>query len=135
MKTHARVTEPNAVSVGVVAPVDETAADLVVAFNEAINAQDLDGLCALMSSDHRFVDSAGATVVGRESCRSAWASFFESFPDYRNLFDSITVVAPGQVVVEGRSECAFEPLHGPARWHAIVADGSILEWRVDDPAE
>jgi ketosteroid isomerase-like protein len=108
--------------------------DLVVAFNEAINARDLDGLCALMSSDHRFVDSAGGTVVGRESCRSAWASFFESFPDYRNVFDRITVVAPGDVVVDGRSECSFGPLRGPARWHVTLAAGSVVEWRVEDPA-
>jgi ketosteroid isomerase-like protein len=114
--------------------VGEPAEDLVVAFNEAINAQDLDALCALMSSDHRFVDSAGGTVIGKESCRSAWASFFEAFPDYRNLFDNVTVVAPGQVVVNGRSECAYEPLRGPARWHATVEAGSILEWRVEDPA-
>lgn len=112
----------------------DTAADRVVAFNEAINAQDLDGLCALMSSDHRFVDSAGGTVVGKDSCRSAWATFFESFPDYRNVFDNITVIAPERVVVDGRSECAFEPLHGPARWHATVVAGSILEWRVEEPA-
>lgn len=113
---------------------EENEADVVVAFNEAINAHDLEGLCSLMSSDHRFVDSAGGTVVGKDSCRVAWASFFESFPDYRNVFDSITVVAPGQVVVNGRSECNFEPLHGPARWHATVAGDSIVEWRVEDSA-
>jgi ketosteroid isomerase-like protein len=114
--------------------VGDTAADLVVAFNEAVNARDLDGLCALMSVDHRFVDSAGGTVVGRELCRAAWASFFESFPDYRNVFDNITVIAPGRVVVDGRSECAFELLQGPARWHATVVAGSILEWRVEERA-
>ena len=105
-----------------------------MAFNDAINTQDLEGLCALMSTDHRFVDSAGGTVVGKDSCRSAWASFFDSFPDYRNIFDSITVLASGRVVVDGRSECAFEPLRGPARWYATVVDGSITEWRVEDPA-
>ena len=109
----------------------EPEVDAVVAFNEAINAQDLDGLCALMSADHRFVDSAGTAVVGREACHSAWASFFASFHDYRNVFDQITVVEPGRVVVDGRSECAFEPLRGPARWHATVARGLLVEWRVE----
>jgi hypothetical protein len=61
--------------------------------------------------------------------------FFESFPDYRNVFMELTVVAPGQVVVNGRSECTFEPLRGPARWHATVANGSIVEWRIEDPLE
>lgn len=110
---------------------DEASVDVVVAFNEAINLRDLDGLCALMSSDHRFVDSAGSTVIGKDACRSAWASFFDSFPDYRNVFDSIAVVAPGHVVVDGRSECAFEPLRGPARWHATVVAGAVVEWRIE----
>jgi ketosteroid isomerase-like protein len=114
--------------------VSDPAAELVVAFNHAINTQNLEGLCALMSPDHQFVDSAGGTVVGKDSCRSAWASFFESFPDYRNVFEHVTVVAPGRVVVDGRSECAFEPLRGPARWHATVVGGSVLEWRVEEPA-
>jgi ketosteroid isomerase-like protein len=113
--------------------VGDPAADLVVAFNNAINTQDLDGLSALMSSDHRFVDSAGGAVVGKDACRSAWASFFESVGDYRNIFDTITMLEPGRVVVDGRSECSFEPLRGPARWHATVVDGSILEWRVEEP--
>lgn len=113
---------------------DEASIDVVLAFNEAINARDLDRLCAMMAPDHRFVDSSGGTVVGKEPCRSAWASFFASFPDYHNVFDSITVVATGEVVVDGRSECSFEPLRGPARWHVAVTAGAVLEWRVEDPA-
>jgi ketosteroid isomerase-like protein len=113
--------------------VGPTDADVVVAFNSAINARDLDGLCALMSSNHRFVDSAGGTVVGKESCLSAWRTFFESFPDYCNVFDTITVIAPGRLVVNGRSECTFQALRGPARWHATVVKGLIVEWRVEVP--
>ncbi len=78
-------------------------------------------------------ESAGGTVVGKDASRSTWASSFESFPDYRNVFANITVLAPGRIVVDGRSECAFEPLRGPARWHAAVVDGSIIEWRVEEP--
>ena len=112
-----------------------TEVDVVVAFNEAINAQDLNALVELMSPDHRFVDSAGAVVEGRESCRTAWASFFVSFPDYRNVLDVIEVVSPGQVVASGTSFCAFEPLDGPARWHASVAEHVVAEWRVENPAD
>jgi ketosteroid isomerase-like protein len=114
-------------------PVEDAAADTARAFNDAINAGDLDRLCALMSPDHRFVDSAGGTAVGRAACRSAWASFFDSFPDYRNVPEHIDVVEPGRVVIDGRSECSFEPLRGPARWHALVVDGAIAEWRVEEP--
>jgi len=110
---------------------DEVA--VVVAFNDAINAADLDALVALMTQDHRFVDSAGGTVEGRVACREAWSGFFESFPGYRNVFDTIVETAPGQVTADGRSECTFEPLDGPARWHAVVADGLLAEWRVEEP--
>lgn len=105
----------------------------VVAFNDAINAADLDTLVALMTPTHRFVDSAGGAVHGLEACRDAWAGFFESFPGYRNVFDSVVETAPGRVTAEGRSECTFEPLDGPARWHAVVVDGLLAEWRVEEP--
>ena len=111
---------------------EDPAADLVVAFNNAINTQDLDGLCALMASDHRFVDSAGGTVVGKDTCRSAWAAFFESFPDYRNVFDK----HHGHRTRTGRRRRTIgvhvRTIRGPARWHATVVAGSILEWRVED---
>lgn len=111
------------------------AIDLVVEFNERINAADLDGLVSLMAPAHRFVDSAGGSVEGRDASAAAWASFFEAFPGYRNVFDSVTEVTPGVVVAEGRSECSFEPLDGPARWQAIVDGGLVTEWRVEDPAD
>jgi len=115
--------------------VGRSAVDVVVAFNEAINARDLTGLVALMAPDHLFVDSTGAMVAGRDACRAAWASFFESFPDYRNVFETIDVLADSEVVATGRSVCAFEALAGPARWHASVADGLVTIWRVEDPLQ
>ena len=108
--------------------------EIAHAFNEAINAADLDRLEELMSSDHRFVDTAGGIVEGKDACVAAWASFFESFPDYRNVLETIEVSSPGQVVATGRSVCTFEPLDGPARWHASVEPGLVTEWRVEDPA-
>ena len=96
------------------APTDAVA--VVVAFNEAINRSDLGALTGLMTETHRFVDSDGAAVEGKSACVEAWRGFFESFPDYRNVFDAITDVGDGVVVVRGRSECSFAPLDGPAEW-------------------
>ena len=45
--------------------------EVALAFVERIKAQDVEGLCALMTEDHRFVDSLGAEVVGRERMRQA----------------------------------------------------------------
>jgi ketosteroid isomerase-like protein len=115
--------------------VERSAVDVVVAFNDAINARDLPGLVALMSPDHLFADSAGAMVAGRDACGAAWASFFESFPDYRNEFEGIDELTDGEVVATGRSVCAFDALDGPARWHATVTNGLVTTWMVVDPAE
>ena len=55
--------------------------DVVASFNDAINARHLDALSALMSEDHRFVDSEGSTIDGKIACTEAWRGFFASFPE------------------------------------------------------
>ena len=42
---------------------------VVLVFLDAINARDVDKLCALMSEDHIFVDGLGNQVRGKESMR------------------------------------------------------------------
>ena len=108
---------------------------VVLAFNAAINRRDLPGLERLMADGHRFIDTAGDTVSGKPACLEAWRGFFESFPDYRNLFDSLRSRPGGIVEVHGRSECSVAALAGPARWQAVVADGLVVEWRVFDPTD
>ena len=107
---------------------------VVLAFNAAINRRDLPGLGRLMADNHRFIDTAGATMTGKPACLEAWRGFFESFPDYRNVFDTIRSSSGGIVEVDGRSECSLAALAGPARWRAVVADGLVVEWRVFDAA-
>jgi ketosteroid isomerase-like protein len=106
--------------------------DAVVAFNETINAADLAGLEALMTEDHRCVDSAGSEVRGRAACVEAWRGFFARFPGHRNVFDDVREVAPGEVAAVGRSECPDPRLDGPARWSATVVDGRVRRWQVDE---
>jgi ketosteroid isomerase-like protein len=109
------------------------AAAVVLAFNEAINGRDLAALAGLMTESHRFIDSGSATVDGRIACVEAWRGFFDSFPDYRNVFDDIAEVGDGVVVVRGRSECGFAPLDGPAEWHVVVTDTRVDVWQVSEP--
>jgi ketosteroid isomerase-like protein len=105
---------------------------VVVAFNAVINRRDLPGLRRLMADDHRFVDTAGNTFAGKPACLEAWRGFFESFPDYRNVFDNLRSNPGGIVEAHGRSECSVAALAGPARWRAVVADGLVVEWWVFD---
>ena len=106
----------------------------VIAFNDAINARDIDALGLLMHEQHRFVDSAGAVVEGKPACIEAWRGFFAAFPDYRNIFDDVRSDGPGAVEVRGRSECSTPALDGAARWRALVEDGLVLQWQVSEAA-
>jgi hypothetical protein len=90
-------------------------------------------LAALMTDDHRFVDSAGHVTSGRPACIAAWTGFFEAFPDYRNHFRSMADEGDGRVVARGHSACSEAALDGPAIWTASVVGGSVAEWRVDEP--
>jgi ketosteroid isomerase-like protein len=116
-------------------PADPAA--VVGRFNDCINRQDLYGLTDLMSADHTFVDSAGSTVTGRAGCADAWRGFFAAFPDYRNVFTTVStrtdpVTGTDIVAVVGHSVCAEPALSGPALWTAVVHDGRVTEWRVHD---
>lgn len=108
---------------------------LTVKFNEHINNRDLEGLAALMTDDHMFIDTASRAIRGKSKCLEAWRGFFTSFPDYRNVFDSLTV-DDMRVVVVGRSSCSDARLDGPALWVAKASEDKLAEWRVyeDIPA-
>jgi ketosteroid isomerase-like protein len=109
--------------------------ELTLRFNDCINGADVDGLEALMTEDHTFIDTAGDAVHGRSACVQAWRGFFESFPGYRNDFESVEERG-GRVVVLGTSSCTDPRLTGPAMWVAVVCGGQIAEWRVlDDTKE
>jgi ketosteroid isomerase-like protein len=110
------------------------AVGVVLAFNDAINGRDIAALAELMTESHRFIDSAGATTAGKDGCVAAWQGFFDSFPDYRNIFDDVADVGDGVVVARGRSECSCAALDGPAEWLAVVLDGRVDVWQVSEPA-
>ena len=56
------------------------AAAVVLAFNEAINGRDLATLAGLMTESHRFIDSEGATVDGRNAGRRRGEGSSTAFP-------------------------------------------------------
>lgn len=105
--------------------------DIAIKFNDAINARDLDALVALMTDDHRFVDTEGTAFEGIERCREVWAGFFSAFPDYRNHFETL-IERDGTVSIVGRSTCSDARLAGPALWSVIILDGAVREWRVHE---
>ena len=49
---------------------------------EHINRQDVERLTQGMTEDHRFVDSSGDEVVGRDPMTDGWIDYFRMCPDY-----------------------------------------------------
>lgn len=98
-------------------------------FNGFINASDIEGLSAMMTEDHTFIDSANQKVVGKLGCIRAWQGFFAAFPDYQNHFEHVSANEE-LVAVMGRSSCSDARLDGPALWSAKVRDDHVSEWRV-----
>lgn len=111
---------------------------VVEAFVRAINRQDVDALAEWTSDDHRFIDSLGAIVAGREPMRAAWAGYFRMVPDYTIAVDEILCDGP-VVVMLGIAQGTYTPdgqlkpenrWSAPAAFRAFVEDGRIAEWRV-----
>jgi uncharacterized protein (TIGR02246 family) len=80
------------------------------AFVRAINRQDADAVAELMTPDHKFIDSMGKAVEGRDRMREAWAKYFRMVPDYRVAIDEVVTDGP-LVVMLGVAEGTYAP-HG-----------------------
>jgi uncharacterized protein (TIGR02246 family) len=116
----------------------ETAQVVAQSFVRAINRQYADGLAALMTEEHRFIDSLGALVSGRETMRAGWRSYFRMVPDY--TIDVDEMLSDGPVVVMlGLAQGSYAPdgqtkpenrWTTPAVFRAFIEEGKVAEWRV-----
>ncbi len=112
--------------------------EIARAFVDRINAHDVLGLAALMTEDHRFVDSLGNVVDGREGMKGGWSAYFGMVPEYRLaaeqwLADGSTVVmlgiASGTYSLNG-SLNPTERWATPVACRATVRGNLVAEWRV-----
>jgi ketosteroid isomerase-like protein len=109
-------------------------------FVTAINAHDVERLALLMTSDHRFIDSLGAVVEGRDAMREGWKFYFGMVPDYDLDINCSFVAEDGgaEVVLVGvarGSYCANgskrpDSWSTPVALRAVVHDGQVAEWQV-----
>lgn len=110
-------------------------------FVAAINAHDIDHLTALMTSDHRFIDSLGAVVEGRDAVREGWKFYFDMVPDYkleiRHCFiaerDATEVMLVGMASGSYQSNGVMQPNSSwttPVALRAVVCTKQIAEWQV-----
>ena len=99
-------------------------------FNECINSRNLAGLTALMTGNYTFIDSGDSVHKGKEKMTKGWEEYFNSYPDYRNIFTHLES-RDQLVIMTGYSTCSnCEALDGPAIWTAKIRDDKVTEWRV-----
>ena len=103
-----------------------------ISFMDRINAHDVDGLAALMTEDHTFIDSLGKAIRGSKWVGPAWNMYFEFCPDYHVTHEA--VIENGETVaIFGKAGGTIAGEHSwetPAAWKAVIRDGRVQEWRV-----
>lgn len=108
--------------------------ETILAFIDRINAHDVEGLAALMSDDHAFIDAHGTQVSGREKMIVGWRAYFEWFPDYRieitEVFENSESLALVGFAGGSYQNNRSESWRLPAAWKAIVKGGRVTLWQV-----
>jgi SnoaL-like protein len=118
-----------------------TAQEVAQQFVSAINAHDVEYLVALMTSDHRFIDSLGTVVEGRDAMREGWAFYFSMVPNYHLEISRCfgAEAAKDEAMLVGLASGSYwsNGLERPnSRWstpvalRGLVRDGHIAEWQV-----
>ena len=107
-------------------------------FVERVNAHDLAGIVALLTADHRFVDSLGTAFDGREMLEKGWSAYLRMVPDY-HLEIERTFVSGSDVLLVGTAAGTYSrdgTLHPydawttPGAWLARIRGRLVAEWRV-----
>ncbi len=115
-----------------------TAETVAQAFIRAINRQDVNRLAELMSPAHRFIDSLGKVIEGRDKMRDGWSAYFRMVPDYAVAIEEYYPSDP-VIIMLGIASGTYSrngTLHPENRWQtpvairALVNEGLVAEWRV-----
>jgi ketosteroid isomerase-like protein len=118
-----------------------TPLEVIEQFVATINARDVDRLAALMTPDHRFIDSLGTVINGRDAVREGWKFYFGMVPDYNLEVSRFFSAQDGkaEVVFVGVASGSYwsngsmqpdSSWSAPAAVRAIVRDSQIVEWQV-----
>lgn len=102
---------------------------VALAFNDCITRHDIEGLSALMTEDHLFVDREGRGDRSRTSMARGWEEFFLAFPKYKNTFLRVETQSD-LVTMLGYAYWDEENRHDTAIWVAKIVGGLVAEWRI-----
>ena len=117
--------------------------NVVKQFVEAINAHDARGIASLMTPDHRFIDSLGNVVEGRDTMQEGWKAYFTMVPDYQLVLTrhfelaegrdeaeiACTGTAHGSYSSDGTFQAGSE-WSTPVAVRALLRDCLVAEWQV-----
>jgi len=107
-------------------------------FVEKINAGDVDGIALLMTENHRFIDSLGNLITGRDEMKKGWEIYLRTVPDYRIEVEE-SFKNGNSVMLFGKASGTYSPdgkVHPEYAWSTLsvwiakVEDGLVSEWRV-----
>ena len=104
---------------------------IALQFNECISRADINGLSSLMTENHIFIDMANNRIVGKsDNIVKAWKPFFRLYPEYRNIFESVTVNG-SMVIMQGYSICSDQLLNNVrAIWVAEIKGNKVNLWHI-----
>ena len=107
-------------------------------FIDAINEHNVEKLHSLMTEDHKFIDSYGNEVSGKDKMRSGWIEYFHWFPDYNieitDLFIENNTIAAFGFAGGSFQGSKYNYLENyfriPAAWKVTVENDKIKLWQV-----
>ena len=107
-------------------------------FVDAINEHNVEKLHSLMTEDHKFIDSYGNEVSGKDKMRSGWIEYFHWFPDYNieitDLFIENNTIAAFGFAGGSFQGSKYNYLENyfriPAAWKVTVENDKIKLWQV-----
>jgi ketosteroid isomerase-like protein len=111
---------------------------VALAFVDAINAQQIEKMYALMTENHVFVDSDGGEYASREVMRTGWLDYFAMVPDFR-IEVRETFARNNVVVMVGTAFGTFSRNVSldaenhwsvPAAWRVVVEDDRVATWQL-----
>lgn len=112
------------------------AENIVLAFVDAINAHDVEAICALMTERHVYVDAVSDRFEGIAMMRAVWDGLFRWFPDYDIVVESM-IYQGDKVAVFGSLSATYavsgelDAAHFwqvPAAWRAQVINNKVASW-------
>ena len=107
-------------------------------FVDAINEHNVEKLYSLMTEDHKFIDSYGNEVSGKDKMRSGWIEYFHWFPDYNieitDLFIENNTIAAFGFAGGSFQGSKYNYLENyfriPAAWKVTIENDKIKLWQV-----